>query len=110
MSGFIKEKDKQPLADFKVKIGREFPEADFILFGSKARGEGVEFSDMDILVLLGRPVTTNLEKKIFDIGFEIGLSYGLVFGIVVEEKAFYNSSLAKAMPFYQNVFRDGLKL
>lgn len=63
MIEFIKQKDAQALAELKARIRKEFPEADFILFGSKARDEDVEFSDIDILVLLDRPIITNLEKK-----------------------------------------------
>lgn len=110
MIKLIKQKDRQALTEFKAGVRKEFPRADFILFGSKSRGEDMETSDLDILVLLDESITINLEKKIFDLGFEAGLSYDVVFGIVVEEKAFWNSNLSRAMPFYQNVMREGRKL
>lgn len=105
-----KERDNQAIREFKNKVISKFPEAQFILFGSKARKENKEFSDIDVLVILKRAVTTDIERSIFGIGFETGLSLGVVFGIVVEQDEFWNSSLAKAMPFYQNVIKEGAKL
>lgn len=106
----LEEKDRQSLKEFKDKVREKFPEASFILFGSKARDEDTKFSDIDILVILDRKITTLIEEKIFGIGFEVGLKYGTVFGIVVEENKFRNSSLCREMPFYQNIAREGVRI
>ena len=98
------------MAEFKTRVKESFPEADFILFGSKARGEDTESSDLDVLVLIDGPITVNREKKIFSIGFESGLNFNVVFGLAVEEKTFWGSSIAKAMPFYQNIIKEGLRV
>ena len=106
----LKKKDNQSLKEFKNRVIEEFPGARFILFGSKATGRDEEFSDIDILVMLNKKVTIEIEKRIFGIGFEIGLKMEVVFGIIVEESKFWNSSLAKAMPFYQNVVKQGVAI
>lgn len=94
----------------KEKILEEFPGAEFILYGSKAKGNDEEFSDIDILVLLGREVTTEIEKRIFDIAYDIGLENDIIFSIIVESKKFWESPLAKAMPFHWNVTMDGITI
>src|SRR3989338_6215149 len=99
----LKEKDEQPVNEFKARLLKEFPRAECVLFGSKVNGKDSDFSDIDLLVLLETKVDVSLEKKIFDIGFEVGLRFEAVFGIVVEERKFWNSDIAKAMPFYQNI-------
>lgn len=104
----IKEKDRQAIDKFKDAISLKFPEAKFILFGSKARGQDSEFSDIDILILLNREITTRIEEEIFGIGFDTGLQYNVVFGIIVEEYTFWNSSLSKAMPFHWMVSKEGI--
>lgn len=98
------------MAEFKTRVKKSFPDADFILFGSKARGEDTESSDLDILVLIDGSVTINREKKIFSFGFESGLNFNVVLGIAVEDKTFWSSDIAKAMPFYQNIIKEGLKV
>jgi predicted nucleotidyltransferase len=104
----LKEKDSRAIDEFKAAISKEFPGAEIILFGSKLNGTDDEASDIDVLVILRKGVNTAIEKRVFDIGFEIGLRFEVVFGIVAEERKFWNSKLAKAMPLYQNVAQKGL--
>lgn len=104
----LKDRDSLAINKFKNSILAKFPEAKFILYGSRARGEDTRFSDIDILVLLDRKITTRVEEDIFGIGFEVGLIYDVVFGIVVDENAFWNSPLSKAMPFHWMVSKDGI--
>lgn len=106
----MKKRDIKSLNEFKKKIGEKFPEANFILFGSKIKDEDTEFSDIDILVILDREITTSIEEEIFGIGFEVGLKYGVVFGIMIEENKFFNTSLCKEMPIYQNIAKEGIKI
>ena len=105
----ISRKDNLSLGEFKRRVLKDFPYAKFILFGSKAKNKADKFPDIDVLVIL-KKVTTKTEEKIFEIGFEVGLKQDVVFGMVVEEEKFLNSSLAKAMPFYQNISREGVKI
>jgi len=104
----LKEKDTKALDEFKTAVLKEFPGAEIILFGSKLSGLDDEASDIDVLVILGKSINTAVEKRIFNIGFETGLRLEVVFGIVVEEREFWNSDLAKAMPLYQNVAQKGV--
>ena len=106
----LKRKDKKALEEFKNWVIKEFPAAQFTLFGSKVKSQDDESSDIDVLVILRREVDTDIERKIFGIGFEIGLKFGVVFGIIVEEDKSWNSSLSKATPFYQNVTREGISI
>lgn len=106
----FKEKDKQAITKFKQNVLYRFPDASFILFGSKARNQDSDFSDIDILILLTRKITTRIEEEIFGIGFEVGLQYEVVFGIVVEEDTFWNSPIAKAMPFHWMISKEGIPI
>lgn len=106
--GCLSDKDTCAVGEFRKRIAEKFPEARFVLFGSKVHGKDEEFSDIDILIVLKRKITTSIEKNIFDIGFDVGLELEVVFGIVVEEDKFWNSRLAKEMPFYQNVAKKGV--
>lgn len=104
----LKEVDREAINKFKSTVINRYPDAKLILYGSKARGQDNEFSDIDILVLLDKEITTEIEREIFGIGFEIGLQYNVVFGIVVEQNSFWNSPLGKAMPFHWAVSREGI--
>jgi len=106
----LKHNEKCAIQLFKEEVLKLYPEAGFTLFGSKARGDDVDSSDIDMLVVLKRNITTAIETSIFDEGFESGLKYNVVFGIVVEEDSLWTSSVSKATPFYQNVHREGVSI
>jgi predicted nucleotidyltransferase len=78
------------------------------IFGSVARGDYHEHSDIDILVVLPGPVNNAVEEQVFDMAYDIELEYGLVIGTIVYSKDFWYSDRAAAMPLYKNIQREGL--
>lgn len=44
------------------------------LFGSRARGEGHQLSDLDVAVVLARDARTH-RRRIYDLAFDIGLAH-----------------------------------
>ncbi|RJS73089.1 nucleotidyltransferase domain-containing protein [Methanophagales archaeon] len=95
------------IREYKRRIKDKFEDAEVVLFGSKARGEGDVYSDIDILVLLDRKVDNSVEEEIFDIGFEVELKYDVVFGVVVYTKRFWDS-VGKLLPLHENIEREGV--
>ena len=59
-------------------LKEQFPVKNIVLFGSKARGDDDEESDIDLLVLLERKITWQERKAIIDTLFDIELSYDVV--------------------------------
>jgi predicted nucleotidyltransferase len=53
------------------------------IFGSLARGDYREYSDIDILVVLPGVVNNAVEEQVFDLAYDIELEYGLVIGTIV---------------------------
>jgi len=83
---------------------------ELFLFGSVARGESSESSDVDILVLLKNPVSTVIEEEIFDIAYEIGLEYDIVFGIIVYTKKQWNRLSNIQSPLIVEIKKEGVKI
>lgn len=98
------------LRELKQTLPTIAPGAEIILYGSKARGDSEEFSDIDLLVLVETPVDRRLKEAIIGIAYEIELKHDIVFGLLIENKDFWNSPLAVAMPLHQNVDREGIRL
>jgi predicted nucleotidyltransferase len=78
------------------------------IFGSVARGDYREYSDIDILVVLPVPVNNAVEEQVFDMAYDIELEYGLVIGTIVYSKDFWYSDRAAVMPLFRNIQREGL--
>jgi len=104
----LKENEKKALQELKERILKRFPDAEIILYGSKARGDSDEESDIDLLILVESLVDTKLEEEIFHISYEIELKYDVVFGEIIENRDFWNTPLANAMPLHWNIDREGV--
>jgi predicted nucleotidyltransferase len=56
------------------------------LFGSRARGEGHEHSDLDIAIIVGTGARRSHRYEIYDLAFDIGLAHGVELAPVVIEE------------------------
>jgi uncharacterized protein len=94
----------------KKKINDKNPEAEVILFGSRARGNYHSDSDWDILILLneltvGRKLEKEYREELFDVELEVGEPIStFVFSKNDWEKKH------SVTPLYTSVKRDGIRL
>ena len=90
-----------------------FPQEQFdvILFGSYARNEANDDSDIDVLLLVDSSRQT-IQEKLWQIGeaaAETLLSFGVVVSPIVENRAYYRDN-ADILPFFKNIQREGVGL
>lgn len=104
----LKENEIRALKELKQRLLKDYPDAEIIFYGSKARGDFDEESDIDILVLLNREVDDYLREEIFSMSFKVELKFDVIFGVLVESKEFWNSDLARAMPIHWNIDKEGI--
>lgn len=86
------------------------PEAKVILYGSEARGDADENSDIDILVLLDKEKISFKEKTkitypLYDLELETGVP---ISPLVLTRKQWENRPFKT--PFYLNVMNEGVEL
>ncbi len=83
----LKNTEVQAIIELKKRVLRLYPDAEIILFGSKARGDYNKDSDVDILILLGAEVNSKVEKKIISNISDIYSTYDdVVFETLIENK------------------------
>ena len=82
-----------------------------ILFGSYARGDYDEESDMDVLILVDlSPEELSKYRTHFDsLCGELLIKYGIVVSVIEKDLTSYNKYV-NILPFYKNILREGVKI
>ena len=86
------------------------PTATIILFGSYARGDNTQHSDIDLLILIDKTKLSREDEKkikypIFNIEFETGK---IISPIVLSRNDW--ESRHRITPFYENITKEGVTL
>lgn len=95
-------KIKEAVADIQ-------PEAEVILYGSRARGAATAGSDWDLLILVprdSRAVRQTVRRRLY----EIEWASGEVISVVIREKDAWNHPRLETSPFHRNVETEGIRL
>lgn len=82
-----------------------------ILYGSYARGDYKENSDIDIMILttLTDEEICRIKTDIYDLAFDFQMEYDTDINVIVKNEEHFNYWLG-ALPFYDNVQREGIVL
>ena len=85
----------------------EFSVSKIILFGSKARGDHDEHSDIDLLVVASKLLHWKEEKAIVGALFDIGMEYDVIFSPLFTSVDEWENGIFTEFPVYQEISRDG---
>jgi len=86
----------------------KLPVAQIILFGSKARGDAHDDSDIDLLLLTTRPLTWEEQKQVVLLLSPVQLEYDVFFGTLeIAEDEWYHG-IYQVLPLRTEVERDGV--
>ena len=107
---YLTENEKQALAEIKRRISDLFEVRQFILFGSKARGDASPDSDIDLLLVTGRELEQGEKHLISDAIFEVNLHYDTLFSFIAVDEKQWNSRLYSFYPIHINIQREGISV
>lgn len=102
---------KQEILDrIKKTVQRTDPQATVILYGSFARGDQKDLSDIDILILIDKDtitysVETRIKYPLYDLEYDTGK---VISPLVFSRKDW--ETRHSITPFYRNVKREGILL
>lgn len=110
--GFLKKKDRLAVTEFyRLVMGGPLKERirEMRLFGSKARGEDLPESDIDILVITTDPVP-GMRDQIVDTAFDVNLTYDVYISPRVIAAGVFEDPVWSITPFIQALEREGVRL
>ena len=101
--------ERRALDAIKQELSRRFHLCFMKLFGSKARGDCDEESDLDVAFVLDE-LDWETEKAVFVACFEAGLRHDVLVSPIVYSRREWESEIVKATPLYKTLERDGVDL
>lgn len=95
------------ISQLKTKLTADYPVARLVLFGSAVRGEMDEESDVDVLVLTSRPLTSVERNALYDEVFGINLHYDTNLSVLVTDLYNWEAGPLSVMPIRAEVEKEG---
>lgn len=80
-----------------------------VLYGSTARGEQTEGSDIDVAVFLNGPLSKDEKRKMLSVLVDLDWKYDCILSVNDIEQATFNQ-WADVLPYYRNIKKDGIVL
>jgi len=107
---YLDENEKKAFIEIRRRVTRLFAVRQFILFGSKARGDALPGSDIDLLIVTAEKLTHHESHMITHEIFEVNLAFGTTFSFVEVDEETWNCELWKYVPLHANVTAEGIPL
>lgn len=104
----LSEDQQQALAELRERLSGAFEIVAMTLYGSAARGEAEEESDIDLLIVTAVPLSRPVRHQITDIVSEINLRYDTNFSTLVLDQKSWTSGLFSVLPLRDEIIREGV--
>ncbi len=95
--------------ELKKKLSEIVPLIDFKIFGSRARGDSEEYSDMDVFLEV-ESINKDLKEKVLDIIWEVGFNNHLVISFLVFTRDEVENSPLRVSPILKNINTEGIRI
>ena len=99
----------QALTELQRRLAGTFDIETLMLYGSVARGEADEESDLDVLVVTSEPLPRPIRHRITDLVFDINLHYSTNISTLVVDRAVWETGCAVLL-IREEILRDGVSL
>jgi uncharacterized protein len=100
--------EKIVLEKFRGLLSKRLQVNKIILFGSRARGNAETDSDMDVLMILDEPVTTEVREAVSDCAWEAGVDHLIVVVPVVYSRDEWDEGPEQSSLLALAVQREGI--
>ncbi len=105
----MEQRDYEIAKELKDRLSKVVQLIDFRIFGSRARGDGDEYSDMDIFLEV-KSLNKELEGKIFNTVWEVGFEHFIYITPLIFTKYEIEKSPLKVSPIVKNIVTEGVRV
>ena len=102
-------KDYSIAKELKERLSNVTSVVDLIIFGSRARGDQDEYSDMDVFIEVAT-LDKDLKERIYEIVWEVGFENFMVISPLICTKDEIENSPLRSAPIVKNIFEEGIRI
>lgn len=106
----LRDNEKEAIRKATRMLKEKFPVKEVILFGSKARGDSSEESDIDLLLLTSQPLHWKVRHAIIDALFDVEMKHDVVISIVVNTVYDWHEGICTVLPIHEEINREGVAI
>ena len=103
----LESKSPEIVKELKNRLAKAVPLLDVRIFGSCARGDAAEDSDIDVFVETNT-LSREIKRTVRHIAWEVGLERGVVISTLVFSRDELRNSPLRSSPVVLNIFREGI--
>ncbi|OGF61535.1 MAG: hypothetical protein A2Y62_01775 [Candidatus Fischerbacteria bacterium RBG_13_37_8] len=103
----LKENERKALHSLKNILSDKFDLLDFRIYGSKARGDATDESDIDVMIILYK-VNSDIRSQIYDVVFKINLENDTFISITIFNKKEIEEGPMSESPIYKTIQKEGI--
>lgn len=100
--------DRQTIEEIAAALAADWPVDSIVLYGSKARGDDTPESDIDLLVLTGRPLTPDEIGRMRMTARHIGLRLGTWPELYIRTSDEWWHGVYQAAPIRKEIDAEGI--
>ena len=105
------ERDSRMVAEFRKRLPDDIKSQlrAILVYGSRARGDATEDSDLDVVALVENK-TPEIERKLHDIAYGVMWDFDFIpmMSLKVFSDARFHDAAQEGMSYYRNVLSEGI--
>lgn len=103
-------RQSEALQAIKTGLLERFSIEVIILYGSAARREADEESDLDLLIVTSQPLGRFARHEITNLVFEVNLRYDTNFSTLVVDRKSWETGVFSVLPIRDEIIREGIQV
>lgn len=105
----LKDKEAKAVLSLKEMLEERIHILDFRVFGSKARGDALPDSDIDVMIEV-EEYLPEIESAIDDLVYEINLDYDCFISVIIFSKKEIEEGPMSESQIYKAIEREGIRV
>jgi len=102
-------RDLEIAAELRRRLAEVVPLLDFRIFGSRARGDADEYSDLDVFIKVER-IDRQVRERIEDVIWEVGFNNFIVISPLIFTRDEIENTALRSSAIVKNITEEGVSL